>query len=162
MFQTVIRFHLIRYPALQIQDIYKLCHQAASGSGHAVHNPEIARVWLERELNEMGAGIPEDILDPISPDGEIVRVHLRPYIANGGDSERLLSAFIRTANEYHGDIHTLEEYWQAAVTLARFPFGAMDEFIQSMKTQGYPAVHHSPEYEHLYRPAYRVVWQKYL
>jgi hypothetical protein len=73
-----------------------------------------------------------------------------------------LSAFIRTANEYHGDIHTLEEYWQAAVTIARFPLRAMDEFIQSMKTQCYPAVHHSPEYERLYSPAYRVVWRKYI
>ena len=162
MFQTVLQSHLIRYPALKIQDIYKLCHQAALGSEHAVSNPEIARVRLERELNEMGAGIPEVSLDPISPDGEIIRVHLHPYIATGGDSERLLSAFIRTANEYHGDIHTLEEYWQTAVFIAHFSFHALDEFIQPMKTQGYPAIHHSPEYEHLYRPAYRVVWRKYL
>jgi hypothetical protein len=110
MIETVLHSHIARYPALQIQDLYKLLHQAAMGSEHAGHAPDL-----------------------------------------------LLDAFIRTANEYRGDAHLLEQFWQAAVKLEYFSTAKMEKFIRSMKTKNYPTVHHSPEYEKMYHPAYRVV-----
>jgi hypothetical protein len=157
MIETVLQTHFSRYPAMQIQDLYKLIHQASMGSEHAVPDSETARTWLTRELADMGAGIPEPLIDPISADGDIVRIHLRPYLAAGHEPDLLLEAFIRTANEYIGEARRLEGYWQAAVNAARFPAEMMDEYIQSMKARSYPAVHHSPEYGRSYRPAYRVV-----
>ena len=161
-FETVLHDHFARYPSMQIQDVYKLIHQAALGSEHAISNRDGARKWMERELAEMGAGPVEPIIDPISADGQIVRVHLRPFVAQGGDIETLLEAFIRTANGYHGDMQLLENYWEAAVGKRYYSTLEMDAFIQSMRAQGYPAVHHSSEYERYYHPAYRVVWQKFL
>jgi hypothetical protein len=131
------------------------------GSEHAVSNPESARSWLRRELAEMGEGPSEPLIDPISPEGDIVRVHLRPFVATGHDPEVLLDAFVRTANEVHGDALLLEGFWQAAIATAKFPYREMEEFFQSIKAKNYPAVHHSPEYEQLYRPAYRVVAQTF-
>lgn len=157
MIETVLYSQLARYPAMQIQDLYKLIHQAAQGSEHAVANPDSARNWLLREMAEMGEGPRESLIDPISPGGEIVRIHLRPFVAAGHDPDGLLDAFIRTANEYHGDVHMLEGFWQAAITLSNFPPEEMEDFFRSMKDQNFPAVHHSPEYEKLYRPAYRVI-----
>jgi len=154
--ETVLRSHISRYPALQIQDLYKLLHQAAMGSEHAVSDPESARNWLTRELAEMGEGISEPLIDPISADGGIVRIHLRPYISAGHAPDLLLEAFTRTANEYPGNAHLLKQFWQAAVNLEYFSTKKMGDFFRSMKTQNYPAVHHSPEYEKLYCPAYRV------
>jgi hypothetical protein len=145
---------------MQIQDVYKLIHQAALGSEHAISDPESARNRMERELAEMGAGLDEPFLDPISEDEQIVRVHLRSFVAQGGDPDMLLDAFIRTANEFRGDIQVLKNYLNIAKTTQHFPSAAMDEFIESMQARNYPAVHHSPEYERLYRPAYRVVWRK--
>jgi len=157
MIETILRSHLSRYPAMQIQDLYKLLHQAAMGSEHAVTNPASARNWLKRELAEMGEGPTEPLIAPISADGRIARIHLRPFVAAGYDPDLLLEAFIRTANEFHGDVLLLEQYWQAAIATAKFPAAEMEEFIRSMKEQNYPAMHHSSEYEKLYRPAYRVV-----
>lgn len=157
MITAILRSHLSRYPAMQIQDMYKLIHQATMGSGHAVTNPVATRNWLTRELAEMGAGPPEPMIDPISPDGGIVRVHLRPFVAAGHAPNLLLDAFVRTANEYHGDVRLLEGFWQAAIFLSNFPIEEMEEFFRSMKEQNYPAVHHSSEYQKLYHPAYRVV-----
>ena len=157
MIETVLHSHISRYPAMQIQDVYKLVHQASMGSEHAVPNPESARNWLTRELAGMGEGPLEPLIDPISADGEIVRIHLRPYLAAGNDPDALLEAFLRTANEYRGEIRLLEGYWQAALATKKFPAAEMEEFIQSMKVKKYPAVHHSAEYEKSYRPAYRVV-----
>jgi len=156
IFETILRDHFARYPAIQVQDVYKLIHQAALGSEHAIADPKSAREWMERELAEMGPGPDEPVVDPISGDGEIVRVHLRPFIAGGGDSDALLDAFIRTANEFGGDKSMLESYWKIAMSM-HFSHAEMDAFIEPLRAQDYPAVHHSEAYEREYRPAYRVV-----
>lgn len=157
MIETIINFHLSRYPAMQIQDLYKLIYQAAMGSEHAITDLEAVRIWFARELTELNDGPAEPLIDPISANGDIVRVHLRPFVASGHDPDLLLKAFIRTAHEYHGEIRMLEQYWQAAVDVAIFPAAQMNEYIRSMKEKNYPAVHHSPAYKQHYRPAYRIV-----
>jgi len=157
MIEAVLQFHLNRYPKMQIQDVYKLLHQASLGSEHAVSNPESARCWLVQELAEMGEGISEPLIDPISPDGKIVRVHLRPFVSAGHDLNLLLDAFIRTANEYRGNARWLEQYWREAFGVTGFSIREMDEFFYALKEKNFPAVHHSTEYKKLYHPAYRVV-----
>lgn len=132
------------------------------GSEHAISNLEGVQKWMERELIEMGSGPEEAIIDPISADRQIVRVHLRPFVAHGGDPETLLKCFIRTANEFHGDHDVLKKYWKAAKKFSYFSVADMDALFESMRMQNFPAVHHSPEYESSYRPAYRVVWRKFL
>lgn len=161
-FDQILKKHIERYPVMQIRDLYKLIHQAAMGSEHAVRDLDGARGWMNRELSEMGDGPLEPVIDPISEDGQIVRVHLRPFVAQGGDVESLLKAFVRTANEYRGTIETFERYWQVASNELDFPRAEMDAFIAAMKTAGYPAVHHTPAFEETYRPAYRVVWIEFL
>lgn len=157
MIESVLHSHFSRYPALQIQDIYKLLHQAALGSEHAASDHQSAWNWLTRELAEMGNGPMEPLVDPISADGGIARIHLRPYIAGGHDPELLLAVFIRTAKEYQGECRQFELFWQAAINMAYFSADKMEEFIQPLKTKNYPAVHHSCEFWKIYRPAYRVV-----
>jgi hypothetical protein len=157
MVEEILRFHLNRYPEMQIQDVYKLLHQAALGNAHAVSNADAAKNWLTSELKEMGEGPAEPLIDPVSPNGEIVRVHLRPFITAEYDPDLLLDAFICTSKEVYGDAHLLKEYWQAAINTAYLPLAEMDKFFRSMEAENYPAVHHSPQYENLYRPAYRVV-----
>lgn len=147
---------------MQIQDLYKLIHQAAMGSEHAISNPEGVHKWMERELSEMGTGSDEPRIDPISDDGQIVRIHLRPFIAEGGDPVKLLDAFIQTAKEFRGDTQILRKYWNIATSMKYYSSNEMDDFIGSMQTQNYPAVHHSSKYESFYRPSYRVVWQKFI
>jgi len=159
--------HTGRYPLWQIEDLYKLLHQAALGSEHAVRDEAGVREWMRRELLEMGAGPDEPEVDPISHDGRVARVHLRPYIAAGKDPERLLQAFIQTANGFKGSGDTLAAYWQQAEALAsagQLPFKPSDlhALLTEMKAQGFPAMHHSEIYESQYHPAYRVVCIDYL
>lgn len=107
------------------------------------------------------------MVDEISPSGEIVRVHLRPYMAVGHDPERLLEAFLRTAREYRGSVARLQQYgqvaeWMASAVPLPFQSGQFAAFIQGMERDGFPAAHHSQIYEELYRPAYRVVSRTFL
>ena len=156
-----------RYPLLQMTDLYKLLHQASLGSEHAVKDEAGVRAWLERELATMGAGPDEPLLDDISPTGEIVRLHLRPYVEAGGEPEKLLVAFLRTAREYRGSVERLRRYWEIATEMAfdgllPFPPDRMGEFLQRLEQQGFPVLHHSQVYEELYRPAYRIIARTFL
>jgi hypothetical protein len=157
-FETILANHQTRYPLMAARDVYKLIHQAALGSEHAIPDAQTARTRLEQELQGLSNPHPEPAIDPISPDGEIVRVHLSAFVAQDGQVEQLLAAFLRTGREYHGALHLLETYLQTALPLAP----GLDDILPALKAQGYPALHHSAAYREHYRPAYRVVLRKFL
>jgi hypothetical protein len=159
--------HARRYPCWELDDVYKLIHQAAMGSEHATTDEAHAREWLTRELADLRSGPVELLLDPISADGLIVRVHLRPFASLGLDSEALLAAFLRTGKEFRGSTDRIEESFSEAARLARgglLAFGETDvlSLIARMKSVGFPAVHHSAVFEAAYHPAYRVVARAFL
>ena len=158
---------LKRYPAAQKEDLYKLTHQASLGSEHAVRDIASARDWLVRELSEMTENANEPVIDKISTSGKIVRVYLWPYVQAGGDPEILLRAFVKTANEFKGNVDELQNLWgiiERMAELNEIPYDPdeLKAFFIEMGTQGYPAIHHSLRYERLYKPSYRVVAHDFL
>jgi hypothetical protein len=165
--RDILAAHAKRYPFWGVEDLYKLIHQSAMGSEHAVKDERKVADWLVRELEEMGPGPEEPLLDPISPDGSILRVHLRPFAQRGFDHGLLLNAFIQTAREFQGSQKRIENYKENVVELVREDKVQIDpkeifRFFEEMKAIDYPAVHHSPVFSEHYRPAYRVVANRYL
>jgi len=139
-------------------------HQAALGSAHAVEDVEAARRWMVTEIASLSQGSQEPVMDILRPDSQLVRVHLRSYLAEGGDSEELLDAFVYTSNSFTGSTDVLERYWHYArrsVASGDLPFTqqAMDVFFVRQARRGHPAVHHSSRYVEEYAPAYRVILQ---
>jgi hypothetical protein len=166
-FRRLLTTQLARYPQLEVQDLYKLIFQASFGSEHAVADAVVAHRRLERELHELADGPEEPIVDPISPDGRIVRINLRPYLAARGDVAGLLEAFVRTARDYRGTEATLHRYWRyaehmAAASLLPFACEMLQGSFAAMQIKGFPAVHHSDMYAKTYRPAYRVIVRGFL
>ena len=154
--------HLARYPAMQLDDIYKLLHQAALGPGHAVDNPVAARKRLDQEIEALGDGPAEPMQDIISPDGRLGRVHLRSYLAARGDADALHRAFVETANSYPASPDKLAKFCGCLGDLAAaggIPFTREEvvAYFGKIAQDGYPAVHHSEAFRNAYRPAYRVV-----
>jgi hypothetical protein len=154
--------HLARYPAMQLDDIYKLLHQAALGPGHAVGNPTAARKRLDEEMAALGAAPAEPLQDIISPDGRLGRVHLRSFLAAGGKPETLHRAFIETANSYPPSADKLAKFCGCLGDLAEsggIAFAREDviAYFEKISRAGYPAIHHSEAFRSAYRPAYRVV-----
>ena len=154
--------HLVRYPAMQLDDIYKLLHQAALGPGHAVDNSAAARKRLDQELAALAEGPAEPLPDIISPDGRLARVHLRSYLAAGGNPDALHRAFVETANSYPASPDKLAKFCDCLGDLAAaggIPFAREDvlAYFEKISGDGYPAVHHSDAFRRAYQPAYRVV-----
>jgi hypothetical protein len=164
-FRRIVLDHARRYPLWDVDDAYKLVHQAAMGPGHAVPDVDAARDHLEHEVAGLGAvpGHPVDpLVEVIGVDADLVRVHLRPYRDAGRPWEVLLQAFVRTARDHRPSIPQMERAWLAVAALTRagdLPFTAaqVDRFGRQVAERGYPPVHHSPGYREAYRPTYRVV-----
>ncbi len=158
----ILAAQFARYPRMQPADVYKLVFQATMGSRHAGLDSAMAAEWLTREVAQLGPGPAEPVVDTISPDGRMVRVNLRPYLAAGGSRDALLAAFLRTAREFRGSRAGLRRALGAVERLGGtrdLPLrrGALHTYFERMRTRGYPAVEHSDEYLGAYLPSYRVV-----
>jgi hypothetical protein len=160
--RRIILAQAARHPLMQPADLYKLLHQAAMGSGHAIDDRTGAKRWMDREVSVMGVAHPDPMVDTIAPGGAVVLVNLRPWVAGGRSTDSLLDAFVATANAIPPDTQKLARYLRVGDSLAgqgRLPFSvtAWRDLVTGLRRGGFPAVHHSPEYESAYRPAYRVV-----
>lgn len=159
--------HFARYPRMQLDDVYKLLHQAALGGGHAVNDEATARKRLDAEIAALDDGPEEPAQDLISPDGRLARIHLRGFLAAGGDPAELHRAFVASARGYQAAPDKLAKFCGCLGDLAGaggIPFAQPDvvRYFAEIASAGYPVVHHSPAYRKAYKPAYRVIAVEYL
>ncbi|HEX5069233.1 MAG TPA: hypothetical protein VFV78_03375 [Vicinamibacterales bacterium] len=157
-----LRDQVERYPAMQTEDVYKFVHQAAFGNGHLMTDEAADRGYLTQELATAGADSREPLLEAITPDGSVVRVNLRPFKAAGFSVDELADAMIASSRAIQPNRDAFERWWTEVADAAahhKLPFDAemLRAFGSVKKGEGYPAVHHSPEYASRYLPSYRVV-----
>ncbi len=158
--------HARRYPRMEPQDAYKLCHHKAMGPGHLVAAGD-ALAWLQRETAELAplpAGVEQVDVELLDPGRGLARVHLRPWLARRRSLKALATAFAETAARWTPApgvlaveldvVGVLLE--QGSLPLA-FDQVAWKAFTAPLVEQGLPAVHHSEVYRASYAPAYRVV-----
>lgn len=151
-------------PELRIEDAYKWLVHATRGGEHAVENETAVRLWLDREWQTLGPPQPgEPLWVPLTADGRIGRLNLRPYRAQGGDPADLLAAFLAGAEAFDADPARFRRAWNVlGRELENRPGRHLtaDEwrrFDRAMRPRGYPACSHSPAYERARSPAYRVL-----
>lgn len=158
-----LAFDLAGHPEAEAADLYKFLHQAMFGAGHAVSDSDRAADFLQSEIAALGpteAG--EAWCDTLGGDPFLVRVNLRPFVANGFDPADLVEAFVETAAAVHGDPQQmgvaldLVVRWLSSEKRKDLA-NAVEDLGREMESRGYPAVHHSRAYREAYRPAYRVV-----
>ncbi len=161
----LIRIHLARYPEMGIADVYKLLYQACFGPGHLIPSRKKAQEWLELEAGQQTANAGEPLVESVHPEGAIVRLHLRPYLAHTGDLKALLAAFVRSAEQVQGSPQTMARWWGVFEGLCgagqdcgeRFAAREVRLFGSARAAEEWPAVHHSPPYLNAYHPVYRVL-----
>ena len=157
-----LQVELKRHPRSEIQDIYKLLYQGEFGSGHFIHSREGAVSQLREEIRDMPSLIGEPLHEPCSPDGRMIRVNLRPFVALNLQPDKLTDALVESANAVNGDTTAFLNRWAQVGELISdkvLPF-ELDEYLAftaDLQEQKFPAVHHSTGYADAYRPAYRVI-----
>jgi len=161
-FEKVFQAQLQRYPAMQIQDLYKLVYQATMGNEHLLTDSAAVHDYLIRELESIQASAAEPLLEEISPDGEVVRLNLRPFKARQGDHRALFRAMMQTARIFQKSPEHLERHLRELEQTTHFDAATMQAFFHEMHEKGYPAAHHSTVYEEKYAPAYRVLLKEFV
>ncbi len=159
---SALRRHLERHPYAEAQDVYKLLHHSVMGPAHAIEDADAARSWLERELETLGpAQDDEPLVERLGGEPEIVRVHLRPFVASGGDPDALNTAFVASASAVPRRPERLGRLLEAAAAwLHESGRAELAEGLQHLakrQAPGYGAVHHSQRYTDAAVPAYRVL-----
>jgi NADPH:quinone reductase-like Zn-dependent oxidoreductase len=168
--QPVIKLvndHLDRYPAMQIQDVYKLLYQGEFGVKHIIDSQGAARHRLSMELHQVQPDTSIPLWEIISPDSSLIRINLSPFKAARNELEKLWEAIWKTANDVQGDTAKFVNHWQVIIQGIEdgrldFPLQETTQFWHTMEANGFPAVHHSQIYRDTYHPAYRVVKMEYL
>ena len=158
-----LAFDLASHPEVEAADLYKFLHQANFGPGHAITDTTQAAEALQSEIAGLGPpGLGEAWCDTLGGDPLLVRVNLRPFVANGFDTGALLESLEATADAVHSDPRQMGVALELVVRwlsseekkdLAQ----ALQNLGRKMGREGYPAVHHSAAYQQAYHPAYRVV-----
>ncbi|MCI0696545.1 hypothetical protein L0337_31655 [candidate division KSB1 bacterium] len=157
----VLSRHLDQYPAMRIEDAYKLIYQGALGIEHLLTDTTAAINYLHDEWNKIPANEDEPLYEMISPDSQWVRLNLKPYKAAGGHVEAVWRAMLRSSRTATDQKEFLQR-WQEFISLVnekKLPFDSQElrDFDNRIALAHYPLTHHSQEYTRAYEPAYRVL-----
>lgn len=150
--------------SVEAADAYKWLFQATLGGEHAIQDPQAARNYLFEEWDSLSVLRPDEpLVTPLTPDGKLLRLHLRPYKALRGEPNALLEAFVRSAGSFPPDKSRFLEVWSELGDLLTVSEAAgihredWEAFDEQARSQGYLAVHHSLAYVRTNQPAYRVL-----
>jgi hypothetical protein len=155
-------------PEMRIEDAYKWLFHATLGGEHAVTSEDGPRRWLDREWPTVADPVKGELETvPLTPDGRLVRINLRPYRARNGDKEMLLWTFVLSAQKFKSDKREFVREWNALG--ARLEQRAWNRLTHSewsrldiaLRPKNFPAIDHSAIYEKTYKPAYRVVLREF-
>lgn len=154
--------HFQEYPLMQIQDVFKFLHHSAFGCEHLVSSEEKAVEYIKEEYSK---GVVQSKVFVEKLDGDYSRVHLS--CMDYGVSAEVLGKmlFLSAKKEVDGKTKLKQKLKIAEemITEGLLPFD-IDEFrcaAQIWEKEGFPAVHHSEVFRRAYKPAYRVVSDKY-
>lgn len=155
---------LEQYPKARLLDIYKSCFQDYMGAEHLVGNPASAQAYLEQELAETrDVDLLPWYFESCGTGGQHVRISLRAVHEGYLTPEKLLEAFISSANTERPTVELWATLWHEMIERidqmeCNLPYYEQDkQFIEDVLAQGKYAISHSPEYRDAYSPHYRIV-----
>ena len=156
-----IKTHVERYPQARPRDVYKLIFQGIYGVGHIITGN--AEEYLMEEAGRIPLeGYPgRPLIEPVSPDGSMVRVNLRPFLRKKLSLDGLFRVVMASA-DVKGDEERFIELWDVFVCMVeagevKMESDGIKEVQEVIDSKGIKPMHHTEPYRQAYYPAYRVV-----
>ena len=155
--------HFEKHPELCAEDIFKFIFQSAFGCEHLVSNETAALEYIKKEYSSLS----DDVAERVEAlDGDYSRVHLS-CLRDGLSPETLARIFCLSAKKEENGAEELIEKLGVATELVREGIIRLDredfeKRIDEWREADYPAIHHSDEFRAEYRPAYRVISDRYV
>jgi hypothetical protein len=165
---SLLRQHLVWYPLIQVQDVYKLIFQGTMGPEHMVATRQEFSRRLEAEFETLAPDPGGRVFEPIRQDHLLFRLNLRPYKAVHENPDLLITPLLQTTRSFHGDMNALASTWAEFVHLVEagemtgFAMAEVRDLNRRIKKEDYPAIHHSEAYRQAYQPAYRLILERFV
>ena len=158
----LVRWHIEQHSALGITDVYKLLYQGVLGAEHLMQDEKKAQTYLAKEWEAVPGDQNILLLEPVSVDGHVVRLNIARAKSNGISQHQVWLAFYRSVQNLSPSKTAFEQVWnlfQQSCEENLLPFDLQDVhyFTQNVRSEGFPAKHHSEAYRKANRPAYRVL-----
>lgn len=162
---NILKEHIKRYPKMQVRDLAKLIYQSEFGGGHMIADSEKSLKRIQEEYSSLNLETKTSPLVIETIGDGMCRIYLSA-LSNGMTAEVLNEIFVFSANHKKGSIEGLEDKLAQCLNACMdgsLPFSTKEanDFFDSWKTEGYPAISHSDIYRESYQPAYRVVEEAY-
>lgn len=156
-FTTCLLEQLRLHPAMQPQDVIKLCYQAARGAEHLLADMSRARAYFDQEYDSTPADASLPLFEAISE--SVARVNIAAWKAAALPADWLFRMFVHTASVPMGGPGLLAQYIGEAANVVSGLWGSTEwgEVLAAWREADMPAVHHSEAYRAAERPAYRIV-----
>lgn len=161
--KKIIQCELELFPQAGAQDLAKLLYQAVYGPQHAVLAPEKLYDWLNQEMQALNPHPSEPLLQPVWLHYPMFRLHLSAAAYCKFDIEEIHHLFLQSCLE---EVPLCPVSWQeiindASQILAQelsIPTNKeLSMELHSFNLLPPQAVHHTPHYNELYHPHYRMV-----
>ncbi len=169
--KNVLIAHAKKYPQMQPTDAVKLVYQATFGGGHMIKDEQSALEYIRREYASCahsGDGLRFESLGDTSRvyiDGTLTDEQLALVAKLFSESAKLYAVGFDAASEeikgrFLSRLDTLRELCRDGYFA--FDEAALETYLNEYAAAGYPPVHHSESYREAYRPAYRVIDNRYV
>lgn len=137
------------HPSLEEQDLVKLIYQRTYGPRHILTNLEMGRNYLEYECKHLN----EKLYGNIEISDTLIRIDLH-YVS---DLDMFFSKLIETSKNIEGDINLYKTNIELLIKCIKDNNLNFDiERIIELASLNEP-IHHSPIYNKLYSPHYRII-----
>ncbi len=160
----LISDHLTARRQVQPEDVYKLLYQGVFAGEHLLTSLEHARLRFFDEWEQTDPNGSEPLLEPVSIDGEVVRVNLGRCRAENLPADAVWLAFSQSGRLQgtKDELQRLLDGFYELCACGRLPFDAVQVrcLIDDLLRQNQPPLHHSSAYREANRPAYRVVLKR--
>jgi len=156
----ILNWHYRCYPLLQAEDIYKLIFQGVFGPGHLGAELNELRNQLVKEIAGLKSCFEIEIIEPVDPEGQLVRVNLLGVVNSQAAQERLLQGVIKTCQEFVPEPGLMATRLELAVDWCQKNLPSQAEKLLRLSQVRPAAPVHSEIYRRVYRPAYRVIFAR--
>lgn len=163
--ESLIKMHLMHYPDMRADDIYKLVFQGVMGPGHLGTDFQKILNYLNREISQIEAAQQIKLVENISPDSSYIRINLKRFKYDGLSSDKFAAIIIKSSQNSPENLAPFIEIWTGIAKRIEngklsIDQGAFGKFNQYIIENNYPVIHHSRDYIEKYSPSYRVVSRK--
>jgi len=158
----LISYHIERYPAMELGDVYKLLYQSVMGPAHILQNKELAYSYLKNEFDSPNDSYETELYVDISLEYELVRLNI-PVFIKTGSVDALYDMMLETQKKVCPDKEKVKSYWIELESLIednkfeQFTPYQWNKLNKILCKDVFPHFSHSAVYKNLYRPSYRIV-----